>query len=124
MPFGGGTDSDVSGLRAEGTAVIDPVATFRLPLMNHFVKQRVGHLVPAIGAEIAQGALRVVPVNNVTPTRRRIVAVRRAMSGPATARIQGFLDVLHRHGCNATLRDTRGRDIDAACGQLRVQAGG
>jgi 23S rRNA (adenine2503-C2)-methyltransferase len=36
-------------------------------------------------------------------------------------RIKTFLGVLRRNGINATLRDTRGRDIDAACGQLRVR---
>ena len=37
-------------------------------------------------------------------------------------RIRGFLTVLARAGVNATLRDTRGSDIDAACGQLRARA--
>ena len=36
-------------------------------------------------------------------------------------RIEEFLGVLRRNGINATLRDTRGQDIDAACGQLRVR---
>ncbi len=36
-------------------------------------------------------------------------------------RIEAFQAVLRRHGINTTLRDTRGRDIDAACGQLRVR---
>jgi 23S rRNA (adenine2503-C2)-methyltransferase len=36
-------------------------------------------------------------------------------------RIQSFLEVLESRGVNATLRDTRGRDIDAACGQLRAR---
>jgi 23S rRNA (adenine2503-C2)-methyltransferase len=39
-------------------------------------------------------------------------------------RIQEFLGTLRGRGVNATLRDTRGRDIDAACGQLRVRAAG
>jgi adenine C2-methylase RlmN of 23S rRNA A2503 and tRNA A37 len=30
-----------------------------------------------------------------------------------------FVDVLRRRGANVTVRDTRGREIDAACGQLR-----
>jgi 23S rRNA (adenine2503-C2)-methyltransferase len=34
-------------------------------------------------------------------------------------RIRGFVRVLRSAGVNATVRDTRGRDIDAACGQLR-----
>jgi 23S rRNA (adenine2503-C2)-methyltransferase len=41
---------------------------------------------------------------------------------PGEERVRRFLDELRRHGANATLRDTRGQDIDAACGQLRVRA--
>lgn len=32
-----------------------------------------------------------------------------------------FLDILHRAGIAATLRDTRGQDIDGACGQLAAK---
>jgi 23S rRNA (adenine2503-C2)-methyltransferase len=38
-------------------------------------------------------------------------------------RIAGFARELSSRGVNVTIRDTRGRDIDAACGQLRVLAG-
>jgi 23S rRNA (adenine2503-C2)-methyltransferase len=34
-------------------------------------------------------------------------------------RIRGFVQVLERAGVKVTVRDTRGRGIDAACGQLR-----
>ncbi|MDJ0959875.1 MAG: 23S rRNA (adenine(2503)-C(2))-methyltransferase RlmN [Acidimicrobiia bacterium] len=34
--------------------------------------------------------------------------------------VERFMDALAAAGVNATLRDTRGQDIDAACGQLRV----
>lgn len=37
--------------------------------------------------------------------------------------IEEFADALERRGVNVTVRDTRGRDIDAACGQLRVLSG-
>jgi 23S rRNA (adenine2503-C2)-methyltransferase len=37
--------------------------------------------------------------------------------------IRHFADVLEDEGINVTIRDTRGQDIDAACGQLRVAAG-
>ncbi|RBP98025.1 23S rRNA (adenine(2503)-C(2))-methyltransferase RlmN [Bifidobacterium aemilianum] len=37
---------------------------------------------------------------------------------------QTFLDILHRAGIAATLRDTRGEDIDGACGQLAAKQGG
>ncbi|MEN8235177.1 MAG: 23S rRNA (adenine(2503)-C(2))-methyltransferase RlmN [Actinomycetota bacterium] len=43
-------------------------------------------------------------------------------SGPD--RIQGFVDALLAAGANATLRETRGQDIDAACGQLRLRRDG
>jgi 23S rRNA (adenine2503-C2)-methyltransferase len=35
-------------------------------------------------------------------------------------RIRGFVRVLESAGVNVTVRDTRGRGIDAACGQLRL----
>ena len=41
---------------------------------------------------------------------------------PPDRQIQRFVDEVKRHGANATLRDTRGTDIDAACGQLRVRS--
>jgi len=37
--------------------------------------------------------------------------------------IEEFANALERRGVNVTIRDTRGRDIDAACGQLRVLSG-
>lgn len=43
---------------------------------------------------------------------------------PSTqSRISLFADRLRALGVNVTTRDTRGQDIDAACGQLRVRAG-
>jgi 23S rRNA (adenine2503-C2)-methyltransferase len=41
---------------------------------------------------------------------------------PGRDAVETFIDELERRGANVTLRDTRGRDIDAACGQLRVRA--
>jgi 23S rRNA (adenine2503-C2)-methyltransferase len=40
-----------------------------------------------------------------------------------TARIERFAERLRDAGVNTTIRDTRGTDIDAACGQLRVREG-
>jgi 23S rRNA (adenine2503-C2)-methyltransferase len=34
------------------------------------------------------------------------------------ARIEAFQAILRRHGLNATIRESRGQDIQAACGQL------
>ena len=38
------------------------------------------------------------------------------------AQIQAFRRRVRRHGIECTVRDTRGREIDAACGQLRADA--
>ena len=39
---------------------------------------------------------------------------------PASMRVGAFTREIRAAGANATIRDTRGRDIDAACGQLAV----
>jgi 23S rRNA (adenine2503-C2)-methyltransferase len=41
-----------------------------------------------------------------------------AVVGSSPARVRTFRDELTGHGVNATIRVTRGADIDAACGQL------
>jgi 23S rRNA (adenine2503-C2)-methyltransferase len=41
---------------------------------------------------------------------------------PRAARVREFMDRVAATGATATLRDTRGRGIDAACGQLRSRA--
>ena len=41
--------------------------------------------------------------------------------GSSAARIRTFVERLQRDGVRVTVRDTRGRDIDAACGQLRLE---
>ena len=40
---------------------------------------------------------------------------------PPGSQIARFMRWLSEAGANATLRETRGRDIDAACGQLRIR---
>jgi 23S rRNA (adenine2503-C2)-methyltransferase len=42
--------------------------------------------------------------------------------GSAPSRIRRFVTVVQRAGVNVTVRDTRGRNIDAACGQLALAA--
>lgn len=53
--------------------------------------------------------VNVIPLN---PTPGYLV---RGSDAPAVRR---FVEGLHDHGVNATIRTTRGSDIDAACGQL------
>jgi 23S rRNA (adenine2503-C2)-methyltransferase len=42
--------------------------------------------------------------------------------GSPPSRIRRFVTVVQRAGVNVTVRDTRGRNIDAACGQLALAA--
>ncbi len=44
--------------------------------------------------------------------------------GSSPARVQEFRDLLRQRGTNATIRQNRGTDIDAACGQLRADTNG
>jgi 23S rRNA (adenine2503-C2)-methyltransferase len=46
-----------------------------------------------------------------------------AVVGSSPGRVRGFRDELSASGVNATIRVTRGADIDAACGQLAASAG-
>jgi 23S rRNA (adenine2503-C2)-methyltransferase len=46
-----------------------------------------------------------------------------AYDGSSPERIERFRAILAEHGLAATVRLTRGRDIDAACGQLAAAAG-
>ena len=45
-----------------------------------------------------------------------------ADTAPDHDTIRRFVGTLGREGANVTLRDTRGQEIDAACGQLRLRA--
>ena len=59
--------------------------------------------------------LNLIPLNP-TPGSR--------WSGTPTARIDHFVRRLRDGGVSVTVRDTRGREIDAACGQLHAQLTG
>ena len=58
---------------------------------------------------------------NIIPMNPTPLATQRR---PPKERIKDFVDEVRRSGSSVTLRDTRGLEIDAACGQLRVTAGG
>lgn len=64
-------------------------------------------------AERLSAHINVIALNPtpLTPYRR-----------PDRVRIDGFMAELAERGANATFRETRGQDIDAACGQLRVRS--
>jgi len=54
----------------------------------------------------------VIPLNPTPLTGYR---------APTRAAVAAFVEQARRAGANVTLRDTRGRGIDAACGQLRTR---
>jgi 23S rRNA (adenine2503-C2)-methyltransferase len=69
-------------------------------------------------AALARGWLshvNLIPLNP-TPGSR--------WSGSSPQRIRAFQGVLRTRGVPVTLRDTRGRQIEAACGQLHAQLAG
>jgi 23S rRNA (adenine2503-C2)-methyltransferase len=45
-------------------------------------------------------------------------------NAPAADAISYFMGELAEHGARATFRETRGKEIDAACGQLRIRGAG
>lgn len=55
---------------------------------------------------------------NLIPLNPTVGGSARGLAGSPSARVRAFRDALQGHGVNATVRRTRGRDIDAACGQL------
>jgi 23S rRNA (adenine2503-C2)-methyltransferase len=67
-------------------------------------------------AEIARDIRAHVNVISLNPTP--LTPHRR----PDRLAIDEFLRELTDHGANATFRETRGQDIDAACGQLRIRS--
>jgi len=66
----------------------------------------------SIAAEL-QAHVNIIPLNP-TPLS--------ADTPPDAESVQEFADAVSRAGANVTVRDTRGRDIDAACGQLRARS--
>lgn len=57
-----------------------------------------------------RASLNLIPLNPVVETGFR---------RPSDERVESFARILRERGINVTVRRSRGRDIDAACGQLR-----
>ena len=66
-------------------------------------------------AKLAEIARRMRAHVNLIALNPTPLSPERASSEP---RIATFARELERRGVNVTIRDTRGKDIDAACGQL------
>lgn len=70
--------------------------------------------------KLAQIARRLRAHVNLIALNPTPLTEHKASNGPV---IKAFAGTLKSLGVNVTIRDTRGRDIDAACGQLRVSSG-
>ena len=67
-------------------------------------------------ADLLRGRIahvNLIPINDVAEL---------PFKTPALPQTERFLQTLLHRGINATLRKRKGADIDAACGQLRLQA--
>lgn len=71
-------------------------------------------------AKLAGIALRMRAHVNLIALNPTPLSKDRASAEP---RIERFARLLTERGVNVTVRDTRGKDIDAACGQLRIRSG-
>jgi 23S rRNA (adenine2503-C2)-methyltransferase len=56
--------------------------------------------------------VNLIPMNRVAPLE---------FEAPTRVQLARFIDVLERAGVNVTIRKRKGADIEAACGQLRLQ---
>jgi 23S rRNA (adenine2503-C2)-methyltransferase len=68
------------------------------------------------------GATRSIFKVNLIPYNPTDTAAGVPFQGSRRSSISAFRSVLERNAVNVTVRLTRGRDIDAACGQLAVRA--
>jgi 23S rRNA (adenine2503-C2)-methyltransferase len=70
-------------------------------------------------------AARLVPIARGVGAHVNLIPLNPTPGWPSrpspAARIRSFARALERGGVNVTVRDTRGRGIDAACGQLRLE---
>jgi 23S rRNA (adenine2503-C2)-methyltransferase len=66
----------------------------------------------AVHAKRLSAKVNLIPYNTVEDL---------SWSRPSRRRQEKFLSILRAHGIPATLRREKGSDIDAACGQLRLQ---
>jgi 23S rRNA (adenine2503-C2)-methyltransferase len=104
--------------RLEATIQAWRVATRRRPSIEWALIDRVNdteeqaELLAAIARRL-HAHVNLIPLN---PTPGYPVV------GSSPARIRRFVTTLERHGVNVTVRDTRGRGIEAACGQLALSA--
>jgi 23S rRNA (adenine2503-C2)-methyltransferase len=57
--------------------------------------------------------INLIPINPISGAA--------AAAAPGAKELERFSDLLHHHGLSATIRTSRGRDINGACGQLTAR---
>lgn len=81
-------------------------------------------LIDSVNDTIDQ-ARKLAPISDRLQSHVNVIALNPTPLSPATPsrpeRIDAFMAELESLGVNCTLRHTRGQEIDAACGQLRVR---
>lgn len=69
-----------------------------------------------------QDAMELVELCKRVPAKVNLIEYNTVENVPfkktPTERVQAFADLLYKHNVTATIRFSRGKDIDAACGQL------
>ena len=88
-------------------------------------------IVPRLAASLCMASINRELADYALPLRAHVNLIPLnptpgyAVRGTPPAQVRAFADLLGELGVNATVRRTRGTDIDAACGQLRAtHAGG
>jgi 23S rRNA (adenine2503-C2)-methyltransferase len=76
---------------------------------------------PEDAAGLAGLALRLGAHVNVIPLNPTVAGARAGLAGSRPERVRAFRENLVARGVNVTVRRPRGREIDAACGQLAAR---
>ena len=76
--------------------------------------------------DTAEQASKLAEIAQALPAHVNVIALNPTpltpQQAPSRRSIQGFMATLRTSGAHATFRETRGQEIDAACGQLRIRS--
>ena len=133
------------GLAVSLHAADDELRTTLVPLNRRYplseVVSAAGYFFAKTGRRISLEWTLMAGVNDTAAQASRLAAIARSLRAhvnviamnptpltphrpPPTDTISFFMRKLAEHGARATFRETRGREIDAACGQLRIRGAG
>ena len=131
------------GLAVSLHAADDELRTSLIPLNKRYPLEEliaaISYYFDKTGRRVSIEWTMMAGVNDTAEQARKLAAIARELRAhinvislnptpltshqrPGQLAIAEFMDQLSDHGANATFRETRGQDIDAACGQLRVRS--